>query len=887
MFGNSKPKDRANEVQFNPSSNIPESNVQDAIQYVMDNTGITAPSDAAPEDAQYIVASSNAVLTAERVATNGALISWDFGTPGQASLTWSHLGIESLSDPGADRLMAWDDSAGATAWFQIGRNLGIAGGGTMVSVVDNNLNAIDTTSLGAASADKITYFTSDTAAAYTPLTGFARTLLDDANATTARATLGLDVLTNIADIDAGTVDDGDVLVWNAANNAWEGNALLGAGTGTTDAPYYVTTSHAASTAEVVVPAYIQTLLDDTTQGEAQTTLGLVPGTDVQAYDAGLQSIAGLTTAADRMIYTTAGDTYAVTPLTAFARSILDDADEATFKATVNLEIGTDVQAHSSILDATTASFTTADETKLDYITVTQAVDLDSIETRVNDLDAAVILRGTWDASSGSFPGGGTAQAGDSYIVSVGGTVDSVPFTADDRIIAITDNASTTTYAANWHKADYSDLVQSVVGQTGAVSAGDIEAAVNHDNLVGFVADEHIAHSGVTLTAGAGLTGGGDISASRSFAVGAGTGITVNADDVATSASQTHVTALGTIGTGVWEATDVAVAHGGTGASTAADARTNLGLAIGTDVQAYDADLAAIAGITGTRGDVLYYGASGWAALGTGTAGQVLTAGGAGADPSWTSSGAGDVSKVGTPASTQIGVWTGDGTIRGYGAFTYAEGGSTSTLTVGSDDSLNGVLTLAGGTTGTPEGAEITLGTAADHDATYAHYRLDVYEDDFRIGRQGQTDFTVNASGNVVIANTLSVSGGFSGAGTTNVRTATITYVIDGGGSAITTGIKGDLEIPFACTIQQVTMLADQSGSIVVDIWKDSYANFPPTDADSITSSAVPTISAATKSVDSTLTGWTTSITAGDILRFNVDSVSTIQRVTISLEVLKT
>ncbi|GAG00498.1 unnamed protein product [marine sediment metagenome] len=117
-------------------------------------------------------------------------------------------------------------------------------------------------------------------------------------------------------------------------------------------------------------------------------------------------------------------------------------------------------------------------------------------------------------------------------------------------------------------------------------------------------------------------------------------------------------------------------------------------------------------------------------------------------------------------------------------------------------------------------------------------------------------------------------------------TASLTFVIDGGGSAITTGQKGHLEIPFACTIQRVTMLADQSGSIVVDIWKDSYANFPPTDADSITASAPPTISSAQKSHDSTLTGWTKSISAGDILAFNVDSCATITLVTISLKVEK-
>ena len=123
-------------------------------------------------------------------------------------------------------------------------------------------------------------------------------------------------------------------------------------------------------------------------------------------------------------------------------------------------------------------------------------------------------------------------------------------------------------------------------------------------------------------------------------------------------------------------------------------------------------------------------------------------------------------------------------------------------------------------------------------------------------------------------------------GLDNAKIADLCFVIDGGGSAIATGVKGDLEIPFACTINRATLLADQSGSIVIDIWKDGYANYPPTVADTITASAKPTLSGAAKSQDSTLTGWTTSISAGDILRFNVDSAATLTRVTLSLKVTK-
>lgn len=107
-------------------------------------------------------------------------------------------------------------------------------------------------------------------------------------------------------------------------------------------------------------------------------------------------------------------------------------------------------------------------TKLDFLTVTQAVDLDAIEARVNALDAAVVLKGAWAANAGTFPGSGTAQAGDSYIVSVAGTVGGIAFAVNDRVLAIVDNASTSTYANNWLKLDYTDQVLSVNGLTGAV-----------------------------------------------------------------------------------------------------------------------------------------------------------------------------------------------------------------------------------------------------------------------------------------------------------------------------------------------------------------------------------------------------------------------------------
>jgi len=117
----------------------------------------------------------------------------------------------------------------------------------------------------------------------------------------------------------------------------------------------------------------------------------------------------------------------------------------------------------------------------------------------------------------------------------------------------------------------------------------------------------------------------------------------------------------------------------------------------------------------------------------------------------------------------------------------------------------------------------------------------------------------------------------------------ITLIIDGAGSAITTGNKGYLSLPVSGTWKKWRLLSIDgtgpatAGSIVIDVWKDTYANYPPTVADTITASAKPTLSAVNKNEDSTLTGWTTTFTAGDILGFNVDSATTVTKVALVLE----
>lgn len=179
-------------------------------------------------------------------------------------------------------------------------------------------------------------------------TAAGRALLDDADAAAQRTTLGLGTiatqgadnvtitggtLSGLTSITSATSTLGTVTITGGTISNITDLAVADGGTGASDA------------------------------ATARTNLGVAIGTDVQAYDAALQSIAGLTTSADVTLYATGSDTYATTGLTSFGRSLIDDADAATARTTLGLgTLATQSGTFSGTHSGTTSGVNTGDQT---------------------------------------------------------------------------------------------------------------------------------------------------------------------------------------------------------------------------------------------------------------------------------------------------------------------------------------------------------------------------------------------------------------------------------------------------------------------------------------------------------------------------------------------
>lgn len=138
--------------------------------------------------------------------------------------------------------------------------------------------------------------------------------------------------------------------------------------------------------------------------------------------------------------------------------------------------------------------------------------------------------------------------------------------------------------------------------------------------------------------------------------------------------------------------------------------------------------------------------------------------------------------------------------------------------------------------------------------------------------------TWNLNSNTIIINDATTANAFLAAIAMNY---VLTITIDGGGSVPSTGTgKAYLQVPCDSTVIGWTITADQSGSCVVDVNKSTYAGFPP--SISIAGTEKPTLSSAQKNQDNSLTTWTTALTTGDILGFNLNSATTVTRIQVSL-----
>jgi len=336
-----------------------------------------------------------------------------------------------------------------------------------------------------------------------------------------------------------------------------------------------------------------------TASAARSNLGVAIGSDVQAYDADLTALGGLAKTDGNFIVGN-GTTWTA-------------ESGATARASLGLTIGTDVLAYDSNLQSFVSTFTlpTTDGSANYVLATNGSGTLSFVETGSGD--GSVTSVGLSGGTTGLTVSGspitsfGTMTLGGTLALASGGTGSTTASGARTNLGlgSIATQASSSVSITGGSISGITDLAIAD-GGTGASTAS--AARTNLGVAIG--SDVQAYDADLTALAGLAKTDGNII---------VGNGSTWVAESGATARTSLGIGSIATqdnssiniTGGSITGITDLAVADGGTGASTASQARTNLGLAIGSDVQAYDADLTALGGLSKADGNFIVGNGASW------------------------------------------------------------------------------------------------------------------------------------------------------------------------------------------------------------------------------------------------------------------------------------